>query len=206
MNPNVSIFATEVDPEEFLGIGRDITLGTAEGALRPLYVSKNSGRLLTQTDIRYAKDVLTVTDAVSLTLGGTYASGDSVGGLLHIDWGYKGNGLVESVTIIDGDKQNCALDLVLFFEAPVDSTITDNSPMVLGEYDRIHILGVIRVAATDYVDLGAYSVATKLAIMPSVLTTVTGRLSLAIVARGTPTYTFADGAKSLMARAIIRAS
>lgn len=202
MNPNVRVTAIEVDPDQFVPQGRGVTIGTGEGALRGLFVSKNSGRLLVQTEVRKLIEIQAGGGGAILSTPGTYASGDLIGGLHEIDTNYPGNGVLESVVVIDGDKQNCAIDLFFLTQYPDNSTFTDNIPPSINASDRMMIMGVVKIAATDYVDANTYSVASKLAVLPIVMPDA-GNVYVFAVARGTPTYTTGAN-KGITINALVR--
>lgn len=203
MTPNVRVTAIEVDPDQFVPQGRSVIIGTGEGALRGLFLSKYSGRLLVQTEVRKLKEVESDLGTSIISVAGTYASGDCIGGLHSLDCDYRGNGVIESVVVTDGDKQNCAIDLVFLTEFPDNSTFADNSPPSINASDRTMIMGVVKIAATDYVDCTNYSIASKLAVLPVVMPNDAGLVYMFAVARGTPVYS--GGAnKGLTINVIVR--
>ncbi|HAB17832.1 MAG TPA: hypothetical protein DCE44_15430 [Verrucomicrobiales bacterium] len=199
MNPNVRVFGIEVDPYNFASPGSGVDIGTGEGALRGFYVSQHTGRLMVQTEVRLANLIIgdDNVDGRVLPVAGVYASGQSIGSaLMALTFGgnnavlYRASGVVESITVCDRDKQSSALDILFFgaLSGDVATTVTDKTAFSLNDSDFPNLLGIVRVAATDYVDVGASTVATKLTVLP-VYTGILPYLKVAVVCRGTPTYT-----------------
>lgn len=134
--------------------------------------------------------VITLTPAIDTAI---YASGDALGGKLFFPLATAAGleaGRIISATIIDLDKQQAPIDLMLF-----DRNFTEtanNAPWAPSNADLAFAIGFVRFVAGDY------GVSTTAAIaslrnliqgynlMPGVL-----GISGQMVVRGTPTYTAA---------------
>ena len=130
---------------------------------------------------------------LSLNTSGAYAAGDvladtqAVSNALRI---INGNGLLNSVVVIDEDDQNQPLDLV-FLSANV-SIGTENSAVSVTDANARNILGIVRVNASDFVDLGGVAVATITGLTLGLqAASGTPDLYVAAITRGTPTHTAA---------------
>lgn len=104
-----------------------------------------------------------------------------------------GTGILQSVHLLDEDDQGVALDLI-FASANADFGTINSAPTVTDTVAR-DILGTVRIATSDYIDLGLNRSATKtgvgLVVKPA---TGTRNLYVAAVIRGAGTYT-ASGIK-----------
>lgn len=101
-----------------------------------------------------------------------------------------GKRLLQSIMLLDEDDQAQALDLI-FLNA--DATLgTINAAVSISDADARKIIGVVEVAAADYVDLVNSQVAVKSAV-GQVLKAASDSASLWVgaVSRGTGTYTAA---------------
>jgi hypothetical protein len=87
-----------------------------------------------------------------------YADGDLVGGKMTLNM--PQSGIIESIFLLDQAVQDAALDLVFFSKNPSNTTFTNNSALDLHDTDTLTILGVVRIAASDYVDFADNSLAT----------------------------------------------
>lgn len=91
------------------------------------------------------------------------------------------------VVVQDLTAQKSALDVILFDADPTGTTFTNNGALDIADADLPKIIGVVSVAATDYVDFADSSVACVskvIAVNPA-----SGKnLYACLVARGTPTY------------------
>lgn len=128
-----------------------------------------------------------------------YASGDAVGGKLTFEGALltgKGTGIVADVVIVDNDKENAPMDLVLFSS---DFTATaDNAAFDPSDADMLTCLGRISILSTDYASFNDNSVATvrgasaMLGVKSDEIRSsggFTGKLYGQLVVRSTPTYT-----------------
>lgn len=139
--------------------------------------------------------ICVVTPTLSLT---AYADGDQVGGVLELVNAVSSSsstGAVMSITVLDKDKQDQALDILFFNSSPTIASV-DNAALDITDAEMASkFLGAVRIAATDYKDLAASSVATVrvVGLMLQALhgaNNSTGTSIYAVIqARGTPTYT-----------------
>lgn len=134
--------------------------------------------------------LVTLTPVISTSI---YASGDQLGGIntmtaaMDMD---KDTGNIMSITVIDKAKQNAAFDLLFFSELPVVASV-DNAALDISDDEMTaKCLGIVRILATDYVDLAASSVNSKY-VVGLFLRSGQGANNLYCVCRaaGTPTYT-----------------
>lgn len=125
--------------------------------------------------------------SLTVSTSPAYSSGDCIGGLLTFQVP-PGSFALQSVTVTDVDAQAPALS-VIFFESTPAGTTTDNTALTIST-DRLKILGVVAVAATDYVAVGGVSIAT---VKPGAFTLqpTSGNTTLyaAIGTTSTPTFT-----------------
>lgn len=146
---------------------------------------------------------LNITKTISVTptisTSPAYTSGDQLGGIMTLTdcirqdtgTGY-GNCELHSVTILDGSKQDIAID-IWFFNVSPTITSTDNAAFAMTKANQFaQCIGAISVG-TSYSDAAAVSTSTdgkNLGICMQVAgssTTNTSLYAIAIV-RGTPTY------------------
>lgn len=93
-----------------------------------------------------------------------------------------------SVTVIDEDDQKAGMDIV-FLNSNV-TLGTENSAPSISDANARTIMGIVRVNAGDYVDLGGVSVATRTALgLPLIMTAGTPGMWFGCVTLGTPTHT-----------------
>jgi len=99
---------------------------------------------------------------VIATVSGSYSSGDNVGVPVEVPLGISSGQavLLESLVVIDKDKQSKAVDLVFFDHEPV-LLLGDNQPLHMASDEALHILGSVSVAAADYKVASDQSFATK---------------------------------------------
>lgn len=98
------------------------------------------------------------------TLAATaYAVGDAMGtaGALTITNPMRNrrSAILYTTLVHDYASQSAALDILLFRATPATSTIDDHDPISISDADNANLIGVIRVAALDYIDLIASAVA-----------------------------------------------
>jgi len=131
------------------------------------------------------------------TQAGAYASGQVVGGLLALPKAgqHPGTGCIVTVTVSDEAKQDLALD-VFFFNGKPAGAFADAAAFNPSAADNRLVAGWVTIAATDYKDGSATSVACP-ASKPIVFQGApasdpnkdpTTTLYAVIVARGAPTY------------------
>lgn len=119
-----------------------------------------------------------------------YASGDQIGVLMTVPvldptFGAR----LVTVSVMDKSKQKSALDLY-FFDRSV-TVAADQAAASFSDADAVFTLGVVNILAVDYDDNAANSVAT-VNLSPSLPLTANNRgrnTFMAVVSRGTPTYT-----------------
>lgn len=130
---------------------------------------------------------------LSLDTSAAYAAGDVLADTQVVSNALRiinGNGLLNSVVVIDEDDQNQPLDLV-FLSANV-SLGTENLAPSIADSDARNILGIVRVNASDFVDLGGVGVATITGLTLGLqAASGTPNLYVAAITRGTPTHTAA---------------
>lgn len=135
------------------------------------------------------------TDIISVTLSldtSQYADGDVLAATQEIANAARapsGRAILQSLHVLDEDDQGVAFD-VIFLGADV-AIGTENAAPSITDTDARQILGMVRVGAGDYIDLGGCRIATLTGLgLP--LKTAAGATSLylgAITRGGTPTYT-----------------
>lgn len=148
------------------------------------------------TDVSY-DDPLPVTTAsriVTVTLSvdtSAYAAGDVLADTQAVSNAMRiinGHGLLSSVIVIDHDDQKQPLDLV-FLSANVPLG-TENAAPSITDANALHVLGIVRVLATDYIDLGGVSVATVAGLTLGLkAASGTADLHVAALTQGAPTHT-----------------
>lgn len=117
-----------------------------------------------------------------------YTAGDAVGELMELPISRE-TGLpafTVGITVIDLGAQEAALD-VMFFDRSITDT-TDNDELDIADADLPYLLGIISVAATDYVsfkDNSAAYVEAVVGLRPNSGSSVYVKLKT----EGTPTYT-----------------
>lgn len=118
-----------------------------------------------------------------------YGDGDTLADILEVTGAVRspgGTGILQCLTVLDEDDQGAAFDLYLF-----DQTVdvgTKNSPWAVSDALMRNCLGVVQIAATDYLDLGGNRLAMKNGLgIP--ITCLGTSLLLGTRSRGTGTYT-----------------
>jgi hypothetical protein len=120
-----------------------------------------------------------------------YADGDLLADaqeITNVFSGVDGTGVIQSITLLDKDDQGAALDL---FITDLSTTWgTENAAAAPTDAVADGILGVVEVAAADYVDLTNSQIVHKSNLCMFV-NSVSGSTSMyiAAVARGAATYT-----------------
>ena len=119
-----------------------------------------------------------------------YAAGDLVGGKLTFSsFGETdlAGGIIQSVIIIDLDKEDTNKDVIFFDADPSNTTFSENAALDVHDTDILNIIGVAQV--TTWMDFNDNSVGQVLGLnMPFVIPSGKS-LFAAMVERGTPTYT-----------------
>jgi len=132
--------------------------------------------------------VLTVTPVLDTS---AYATGDVLFNPIAIASALKtagGAGELTSLALLDEDNQGIALDLVFMDTANNLGTI--NAAVSISAANARAILGIVSIAASDYVALVGSKIATKLN-LGLILRTVASSTELYVagITRGAPTHT-----------------
>lgn len=119
-----------------------------------------------------------------------YAAGDLIGGKLTLSpavLAAAGGGVIQSIVLVDQANQKAPIDIVFFGSDPSGTTFTDQAALDIADADVLNIVGVVSVAASDYVSFADNAVAT---LRPSMAFKLDSGITLyaALVCRGTPTY------------------
>ena len=122
-------------------------------------------------------------DIKSIVTASIYTAGDVVGDPILFS-GLPKAGLIDTVLVLDEDKEEISSNLVLFDDVPTD--VADHDIFVVAAVDYSKQIGDIPVTAADYSTYSGSSFATvnniaQLFIAPA------GRLTVYWVTRGTPT-------------------
>jgi hypothetical protein len=132
-----------------------------------------------------------VAPAITVTAG-AYHANDNIGGVLTLPLAARVNGggtVLTRVSVLDVAAQKAQLELLFFSANPVASTFTDNAACVIHANDEAKFIGRYTIYASDYLTVGAKSVACVanigLAMKPAAAST---SLFLAIVSPSAPTY------------------
>ena len=119
-----------------------------------------------------------------------YADLDQLGELITITQAFSGasyKGKIESITVIDAIKQKSAMRIFFFDEAPTVAS-ADNAALDITDAEMIDkCIGKVEIAAADFKDLSACSVATVLNI-GLVFQSKSDSLFCICQSAGTPTY------------------
>jgi len=136
--------------------------------------------------------VVTAATVIDLTLSldtDAYADGDVLAATQELASAVRASGttgVIQSIGFIDDDDQGQALDIVI-----LDSDValgSENAAVSIADGDADNILGIVRVAAGDYIDLVGSQWAQP-SFDPIVVKPVTGTsLYVAVISRGTGTY------------------
>ena len=128
-----------------------------------------------------------------LQIIGAYTADDCMGGLLTFP--LTGSSLpnkgarIRRLTLIDADVEKAALRLYLFNADPSATCDTDAAGFLPAAADLVKLIGVIEVAAAEYVDSTSDSVVVQEHNFPFVVAGTA--LYGVLVCDGTPTYTAA---------------
>lgn len=128
------------------------------------------------------------------TLAGTaYAVGEAMGtaGALTVENPMRNrrSAILYTAIVHDYAAQSAALDIILFKVTPTTSTITDHAAINITTADNENIVGIIRVAVSDYLDLTATSIAQ--ASTPTILAPGVEYKDLYAIVRSNGTGTYA---------------
>ena len=132
-----------------------------------------------------SKQAATITDKTPVVTAGAYSANDMVGD--EMAFAIKSqSGVVQSLVVTDLGEQDAALELHLFRKSVTPAS--DNDAIAFTDAEgKAEAIGVIVIPAADYIDGGAYSIATieNLGINYEC---DSGTLFGYAVTRGTPTY------------------
>jgi hypothetical protein len=127
---------------------------------------------------------------LSLDTGGAYSTGDVLAEAQELSSAVRSSastGIIESIAVVDQDDQGQALDIVI-----ADASITlgtENTAVSISDADAAKILGIVEVAAADYVDLVNSQLANIRNIGMVVQPNTGTSLYVGAISRGTGTYT-----------------
>lgn len=124
---------------------------------------------------------------------GAYSANDVVGGELAIPNAMRvpnGTGVLQSITVYDADNEKAALDFYFFQSAPA-AALADNAAFAWTAGDEDLFLGMVSVAAADYVTATDAVVSVRNIGLPVRAAANGNSLYCYVVATGTPTYTAA---------------
>lgn len=119
-----------------------------------------------------------------------YASGDVLAEIQTVASVFRvsgGTAILQSLIVLDEDDQGQALDVVIM--RATGSLGTENAAVTISDADARNILGIIQIAAADFIDLGGNRVATKQSLGMMLKPTTGTDLFVGAISRGTGTYT-----------------
>ena len=128
---------------------------------------------------------------VSLSLDtSAYAAGDVLAEMQEVAGALRttaGSGVIQSLVVLDKDDQAEPLDIV--FMTASGSLGTENAAVSISDADAAKIIGVVEIAAGDYVDLAN----SRIAVLGNLSLLLDGPTGTSIwvgaISRGTGTYT-----------------
>jgi hypothetical protein len=132
-----------------------------------------------------------------------YASGDLIGAKITLANAVQvaaGSGELLSLVLSDLANQKSDIDVVLFDSDPSTTTFTDQAALDIDDADLVKVIGVISIAAADYVSFVDNAVATLRDLRLGFKLASGTSLYAALVCRGTPTYA---SSSDLKLRAIV---
>ena len=145
------------------------------------------------TEVPLAVGGHSVVKEVTLSLDtNQYASGDVLAATQEIASALRlsgGSGVLHSVVVLDKDDQGEALDLV--FLSANGAIGTENAAVSVSDAVADTIIGVVEVAAGDFVDLVNSQIAVKTSLGMVIEVASGTSLYVAAISRGTGTYTAA---------------
>ncbi len=133
--------------------------------------------------------VASIAVSPTITASSAYAAGQCLGPLMSFANAARQSGgslLVASLNIVDADKQNAPLDLVLFGAAPTSTT--DKTTFAPSKADLQKVVGVVPLGGY-YSTFSTNSVASVPNVNLECILNATSTLTGQLVCRGTPTYT-----------------
>lgn len=130
-----------------------------------------------------------ITATMVTSNGSIYASGDQVGALMNLSpLALEPNALcwLQSITVIDKSIQSAELNL-LFFNSAI-TVPADNAAANYSDADMLTCETVETILASDYKTTTLNSVASK-STQRHIKASANGTMWMAVIVRGTPTYT-----------------
>lgn len=168
----------------------------------PSHAVTNAGTFATQATVQAAENhvgqIGTEGDVFDVTLTldtSAYASGDVMADTQTLTNAVRvsgGRAILQSLTVIDEDDQAQAFDLLFFLANR--SLGTENSAPNISDTNARDCLGFVKVATTDYIDLGGVQVACLRGLGLVLEASGSRDLYLGTIIRGAATYT-ASGVK-----------
>ena len=137
--------------------------------------------------------ILDNTPTISLT---AYVTGDNIGGLMTLPNAVKSHGhgaSIRSLSLIDKEAIDAAIDVLLFDKNPSNSTFTDNDAAVVSDLDVVNLIGVFPL--TSYVTLAGNSVASLNSLDVPFIVFGDVAIFAAMIIRAGATYTAVDSLK-----------
>lgn len=131
-------------------------------------------------------EVVLSTDTLVYAAGDVLADTQPVNGVTRTN---NGTAMLQNLIITDADDQGQPMDIV-FLKANI-SLGTENAAVAITDIDAKEIIGIVSIAANDFIDLGGVRVAHVAVPAPIVLKAATGTTTvyIAAISRGTGTYT-----------------
>lgn len=113
-----------------------------------------------------------------------YAAGQQLGNIMTLP--NTGNGLVQSLVVVDSDSQNIALDFMFFSASP---TLTSTNHAAFGTSTPGLILGTVHVGTSDYSTIGSKGMVSLKNIGLNIKADSGLTLYVVAIAQGTANYT-----------------
>lgn len=133
------------------------------------------------------KNIITLSSTPTISTG-IYASGDLLGTLMkfkNADLSKDQRCMIQSLVLVDQDKESVSTDVIFFSSNPSGTTFTDNAALDIADADMSKIVHV--ESLTSYNAFNDNSVAVSQAM--TIPITYTDGIYVCLVTRGTPTYT-----------------
>lgn len=191
------LFIQEVDEYEFITYESNST-GSFTGFLGDVNINNTplpiDGTVVISNDVQITGSTYVCESTPTIDTA-AYASGDLIGDKIELTNAARtaaGSGIIQSISIIDDDGEEAAMDVLFFDTDPTNTTFTDNDPVDIDEADLENYIGHASVASADYSSFASNSAASVQNVgIPFDLASGTSIWAV-IVSRGTPTYTATD--------------
>lgn len=128
-------------------------------------------------------------DLMGAAAGGTGVASNPIELVLPDTWNRAHGYLIQSVALVDLDKENAAIDVVFFNAEPDGTTFTDNAALDVADADMDKVAGVASINTYASFSDNSFGQATNLGI---VVAQPGDTLYACLVARSGPTYTAAN--------------